>query len=173
MFGQKARFELIMLIGHTLSNVLIGVSESSSGILGLDRSSAVLKTFLEQRPSYLSNIFSFAFKDDSTADGENLFSLGRYAPSDIMRLPHRGGKEKDDSFRIRVPFVIFKNKKWFFPKEYTAVGSSYGILPGKILSKVFANESGFKNYSLLNEGGVVRHYFYIRGRTSPSYDGSK
>lgn len=140
-------------------------SQFSSGILGLDRSSSVLKAFLAQRPSNLSNVFSFAFKDDSTGNGENLFSLGGYAglnTSDIVWVPHRGGKERDDSFRIRVPYLIFKKEKWSFPKGHTAVvdtGSTYGILPGKVLSNVFAKEPGFKKYSVLNEGGIVKHYF--------------
>jgi hypothetical protein len=145
----------------------------SSGVWGLDRSSSVLKAFLAQRPPNLGNVVSFAFKDDSTGNGENLFSLGGYAglsTSVIVWLPHRGGKNGDDSFRIRVSYLIFKNKKWSFPKHTPVVdtGSTFAILPGKVLSNVFAKEPGFKKYSVLNEGGIVNHYF-----DSSAYEGGQ
>ena len=109
--SAKVGLEQITLAGQTLSNVLMGVSDQvlesssgssdcpqfSSGILGLDRSSAVLKAFLGQGRSNLSNVFSFAFKDDSTGEGDNLFSLGGFAglnPSDIVWLPHREERKR-------------------------------------------------------------------------------
>lgn len=45
-------------------------------------------------------------------------------------------------------------------------GNIYGILAAKVLRNVFAKEPGFKKYSLLNEGGIVKHYF-----NSSAYEG--
>ena len=157
--------------GQTLEDVLLGVSDGSPsgdssdklncsgfrrGILGLDRSSDVLKAFLTHRPANASNVFSFAFRDTVSGRGDNLFSLGGYAgldPKRIFWMPHRGAKS--NSFRIQLPYVIFKNRKWAFPHGHTAVidtGCSYGILPGRVLSKIYSKEPGMMR--LWYEGGV-------------------
>jgi len=38
-------------------------------------------------------------------------------------------------------------------------GCTYDVLSGKLLLKVFARAPGFKKYSLLNEGRVIRLSF--------------
>lgn len=53
-----------------------GCSAFRQGILGLDKTSDFLKTFVVQQDPATPTIFCFAYADDGAGTGENLFSLG-------------------------------------------------------------------------------------------------
>jgi Eukaryotic aspartyl protease len=172
-------YDDINISGHTLPEVLMGVSHQTlsndcsknfrQGVLGLDRSSDVLKRYLMQKPENSANVFSFAFRDEVTGTGANLFSLGGYAglnPERIIWLAHYSGNEKDNGYRIELPYVIFRNRKVNFERGHTAVvdtGSTIGLLPGDIISKVYSREAGMKRFWLenLNRITLFKRDFYF------------
>jgi hypothetical protein len=124
-----------------------------ASVLGLDRTSSVLRAYLEQQPEAL-NIFSFAYEDQETGEGENLFSLGGYAgldPTEIIWMDNKPNNKpnnifSDGHFSVELPYVWYKGHRISAVRGHSAVvdtGASIGILHKSIMTELFWYERAF------------------------------
>jgi len=179
-------FDFINLSGKTLGPVWMGITDESQeggmfsgcaqrpyGIMGLDRDSYLLKAYLNGNSSESLNVFSFAFEDEGTAASQNLFSLGGYAgldPTAIVWFDARGNQavdKKDSFFYLPVENLSFKGRTWKFPRGHRAIvdtGSTWGLMPGKMVTEIYSREPGFGQYYLSEQR---RSVYYFNGSFYP------
>ena len=182
--STKNGSDILNIAGQVLQDLSFGVgvsqetdgnsSRSSNcsrfqrGTLGLDRASNVLKTYLAQKGLNSPAVFSFAYKDEETGIGENLFSLGGYAglnPAQIIWMDHKNGKHNDDKYRVNLPYVSFKGDKVKSPrKHHVAIdtGASAGILPTKLLSQIYKKEPAFESVTFNIGKRTAAYYLFNR-----------
>lgn len=137
-----------VLKGTTFSS---DCSYFSEGILGLSRtSSPVLEAYLEQQPDAM-NIFSFAYEDQDTGEGENLFSLGGYAgldPTEIVWMDNKANDKAPTQFAVDLPYVWYKGHRVDAPRGHSAMvdtGATIGVLPKTVMREVFWYERAFRS----------------------------
>jgi len=106
--------------------------EITHSMIGLSLASDFLTAFA-QNPKGRPTVFSFAFKDPNTGDGENWFSMGGYAGLDknqIKWIPRPLKFESpfpmDDDFLVTIPHATLKNGETVRLKHNYAVGPDAG-----------------------------------------------
>lgn len=147
-------------LSRTGSNfeILMGVESNSRcntfrhGVLGLDRSSDLLKAFSRNQRN-LPSVFSLSFKDEETGEGGNWFSLGGYAglePAEIYWMPQVVGSGKNDptssTYKVALPYLTYNEQRWNFKRDHAIIvdtGASIGILPSNVWKKMLAKVSTF------------------------------
>jgi hypothetical protein len=172
----KTREGSFVLKGTTFSS---DCSHFSEGILGLSRTcSPVLRAYLEQRPDAM-NIFSFAYQNQETGEGENLFSLGGYAgldPTEIVWMDHKANDKAPTQFAVDLPYVWYKGHRVDAPRGHSAMvdtGSNIGILPKTVMREVFWYERAFRRARSHRPNGehFITHIYdssVYRGDRSPA-----
>jgi len=170
-------FDFIDVSGEALGPVWMGISDESqekgtlfgSGNLGLNRDSDVLKAYLDVNHSKSLNVFSFVFGEEATGNPQNLFSLGGYAGLDPTAIVWFDalGNQAESFFQLPVKTLSFKGRTWKFPRGHKAIvdtGSSFGVLPGKMLTQIYSREPAFERYYFTEER---RSEYYFNGSFYP------